>query len=64
LWVESQLRAAARDNGLPPDVRLDVQNESGKIVAHVQWTEPVRLPGYVYQYRFDHTAKSSGFINP
>lgn len=63
-WVETQLRAGAKENGLPPDMRLQVQNESGKIVAHVQWSEPVRFPGYVYEYKFDHTARSSGFINP
>lgn len=63
-WVEAQLRAGARENGVPQDLRLDVQNQSGKIVVHAQWTEPIRLPGYVYQYRFDHTASSSGFINP
>lgn len=63
-WVETQLRASARENGLPQDMHLVVQNEGGRIVAHAQWTEPVYLPGYVYQYKFDHTAKSSGFINP
>ncbi len=63
-WVESQLRANAKENDLPPDMRLEVQNQNGKIVAHAQWTKPIRLPGYVYEYKFDHTARSSGFINP
>lgn len=63
-WVESQLRAGAKENGVPPDMRLQVQNEGGKIVAQVQWSEPISLPGYVYEYKFDHTARSSGFINP
>jgi hypothetical protein len=58
------LRAGAKENGVPTDMLLTVQNESGKIVAHASWTEHVRLPGYVYEYKFDHTAKSSGFINP
>jgi len=63
-WVESQLRASAKENDLPSDMRLEVQNQSGKVVAHAQWTKPIRLPGYVYEYKFEHTAKSSGFINP
>ncbi len=63
-WVETQLRANAKENDLPPDMRLEVQNQNGKIVAHAQWTKPIRLPGYVYEYKFDHTARSSGFINP
>ncbi len=63
-WVEQQLRAAAKDYDLPPDMQVSVQNEDGRIAARVTWTRPVRLPGYVYQYNFDHTARSSGFINP
>jgi hypothetical protein len=63
-WVEQQLRAAAKEYDLPPDMRVSVQNEDGHIAARVIWTRPVQLPGYVYQYNFDHTARSSGFINP
>ena len=63
-WVEQQLRAAAREYDLPPEMQVSVQNESGRIAARVVWTRPVRLPGYTYQYNFDHTARSSGFINP
>lgn len=63
-WVAQQLRAAARDYDLPPDMSVRVQNENGRIAAHVTWSRPVQLPGYVYDYQFDHTARSSGFINP
>ena len=63
-WVEQQLRAAAKDYNVPSDMRVSVQNEDGHIAARVTWTRPVQLPGYVYQYNFDHTARSSGFINP
>ena len=63
-WVESQLRAGAKENNLPDDMFLNVQNQNGQIVARVQWTKPIRLPGYIYEYKFDHTVKSSNFINP
>jgi hypothetical protein len=63
-WVARQLRSQAKEYDLPPDANISVQVESGQIVARVQWTRPVRLPGYTYQYKFDHTARSSGFINP
>ena len=63
-WVASQLRAAAKDFNLPPDVQINVQNEEGRIAAHVKWTQPVTLPGFIYEYKFDETARSSGFINP
>ena len=63
-WVASQLRAAAKDYNLPTNMQVIVQNEDNRIAAHVQWTQPVQLPGYVYEYKFDETARSSGFINP
>src|SRR5688572_17280935 len=63
-WVESQLRAGADEHGLAPeDLTLDVRNVEGRIVARVQWTRPVKLPGFIYEYKFDHTARSSGFLN-
>ncbi len=63
-WVSQQLRAAAREYELPDDAQINVRREEqGRIAAHVTWSAPVQLPGYVYEYDFDHTARSSGFIN-
>jgi hypothetical protein len=62
-WVSQQIRAQAKEYDVPPNVVVNVTTEAGQIVARVQWTRPVRLPGYTYQYTFDHTARSSGFIN-
>ena len=61
-WVKQQLAAAAREYGLPEDADIRVQNENGRISARVTFTRPVQLPGYVYDYSFDHTVRSSGFI--
>ncbi|MFL6257774.1 MAG: hypothetical protein ACJ74T_22435 [Pyrinomonadaceae bacterium] len=61
-WVTQQLRAATREYGLPEDANIKVENQDGRIAAHVTWTHPVQLPGYIYEYNFDHTARSSGFI--
>src|SRR5215208_5376813 len=61
-WIAQQLRAAAKEYDLPEDTDVSVQNENGRIVARVTYTHPVQLPGYVYEYDFDHTARSSGFI--
>jgi hypothetical protein len=63
-WVATQLRSAAKDFNLPPDAQITVQNEDGRIAAHVRWTQPVALPGFIYEYKFDETVRSSGFINP
>jgi hypothetical protein len=63
-WVTQQLRSSAKEYDVPADATINVQRDEGHITARVQWTRPVRLPGYTYQYKFDHTARSSGFINP
>ncbi len=62
-WVAQQLRAKAGEYDLPAEMSVNVRVESGQLSARVQWTKPVKLPGYTYQYTFDHTARSSGFIN-
>lgn len=62
-WVETQLRAKAEELELPRDASYSIQNQNRQIVARVRWTRPIPMPGFVYDYTFDHTAKSSGFIN-
>src|SRR5436305_7426570 len=62
-WIAQQLRAAAAEYNLPPDMNISVQRDEGRISARVQWSRPVKLPGYIYEYKFDYTARSSGFIN-
>src|ERR1051326_3745090 len=62
-WIAQQLRAAAPDSTGPPAMSISVQKEEGRIAARVQWTQPVKLPGYIYEYKFDHTARSNGFIS-
>ena len=61
-WVAQQLRAAAKEYNLPEDADIKVENEEGRIAARVTYTRDIQLPGYVYEYDFDHTARSSGFI--
>ena len=62
-WVTQQLRRTAKEYELPEDAYINVQKDGGQIVARVQWTRPIKFPGYTYQYTFDHTVRSSGFIN-
>ena len=63
-WVESQLRAKAKEFDLPDDTAYTVQNQENRVVARVRWSRPIPMPGFIYEYDFDHTARSSGFINP
>jgi hypothetical protein len=62
-WITQRLRLSAKEYDLPDNAYINVQKEGGQIVVRVQWTRPVKLPGYTYQYTFDHTVRSSGFIN-
>lgn len=62
-WITQRLRQSAKEYDLPENAYINVQKEGGQIVVRVQWTRPVKLPGYTYQYTFDHTVRSSGFIN-
>ena len=62
-WVETQLKRAAREYDLPAEMQVTAQNEAGRMAARVRWERPVPMPFFVYQYKFDHTAQSSGFIN-
>lgn len=62
-WVETQLKAGAVDYDVPPDAIYKIEQMNGRIVANVRWTRPVPLPGYIYQYKFDHTVRSSGVFN-
>ena len=63
-WVKSKLRESAVENDLPKDAVMDVQTREGRIEARVRWSRSIALPGYVYQYHFDHTATSSSFLAP
>jgi heme A synthase len=61
-WVRQQLLSVAEEYNVPADAEINVQSDNGRISARVTYTRPVQLPGYVYEYNFDHTARSSGFI--
>jgi hypothetical protein len=62
-WAEAQLRAKGKELDLPEDATYTVQKENNHVVARVRWSRPIPMPGFVYDYDFDHTAKSSGFLN-
>lgn len=63
-WIEKELQASLSDYGIPPSAKINAQQLDGRLVARVQWTRPIQLPGYVYQYNFDHTTKSDSFLTP
>jgi hypothetical protein len=62
-WVREQLKASAKDYGVPENAEITAEQANGRMQARVQFTRPITLPGYTYQYNFDHTAQSTGLFS-
>lgn len=61
-WVETQFRASAAEYDVPPNAAYKIELRDGRMQASVHWTRPISLPGYTYQYDFNHTVKSANFL--
>ncbi len=61
-WAEDQLRRSLTSYGVPPDARVTVANRESRIEAHVEYTVPVPLLVTTYEYKFDHTTRSSTLL--
>jgi hypothetical protein len=58
-WIKTQLRASCKDFNVPPDAVITTAQRDGRVETRVQFTRPIPLPFYIYQYNFDHTVKST-----
>lgn len=58
-WVREQLVKNAAEYGVPPNADISIEQQEGAMLARVQFKRQVSLPGYVYDYDFDQTVKSS-----
>ncbi|CAN5278973.1 MAG: hypothetical protein ACR2GW_02845 [Pyrinomonadaceae bacterium] len=57
-WARQQIIASRDEYGIPLDAAINVVKKDQRLELRVQFTRAVALPGYVYNYNFDHTAKS------
>jgi hypothetical protein len=57
-WAKGQLEANRKDYDVPNDATVTTRLRDGRMEARVQFTRPVQLPFYTYEYNFDHTVKS------
>ena len=62
-WVTDQLRKGADEYGMPPNAIITPSQQDSRVIVRVQFTMPIEFPGFTYQYRFDHTAKSTTFFS-
>lgn len=65
-WSSERLKRMGPDYGVPEDAVIEVkqlQNNSG-VQAQVKFKKPISLlPFYTYEYEFDYTTKTGGFMN-
>jgi hypothetical protein len=61
-WVKEQLVKSSADYGIPTDAIIETQQLENRMEVKVHFSTPIAFPGYVYNYEFDHTARSSTFL--
>jgi hypothetical protein len=62
-WVQEQLVKSAPEYNIPTDAEIVPAVKEGRVEVHVQYTKPIEFPGYIYEYTFDHTARSTEFLS-
>ena len=63
-WVQDQLVKSGPEYGVPADAVITSAKQDNRMEVRVQFKRPIEFPGFTYQYEFDHTAKSTQFLNP
>jgi hypothetical protein len=62
VWVRDQLVKSGPEYHVPPDAIITPTAKDNRVEVRVQFTRPISLPGYTYNYDFDYTAKSTAFF--
>jgi hypothetical protein len=62
-WIKEQLVKNSADYGIPADALIEPQQQDNRMEVRVKFTKPIEFPGFVYDYEFDHTAKSATFLS-
>lgn len=61
-WVTEQLKKSGKDYNVPDNAAISASLKDNRMEVHVQFSRPISLPGYTYNYDFDYTAKSTAFL--
>jgi hypothetical protein len=62
-WITEQLTKVGPEYGLPKDAVITPTVQDSRVELRVQYRQPIELPGFVYNYDFDNTVKSSNFLS-
>ena len=62
VWVRDQLVKSGPEYHVPADAVITPTQNDNRVMVRVQFTRPIQLPGYTYNYDFDYTAKSTAFL--
>jgi hypothetical protein len=62
-WIKEQLVKSSPEYGIPADAIITPTQQDNRMEVRVQYTKPIEFPGYVYNYEFDHTARSATFLS-
>ena len=61
-WLKDQLVKTEPDYHVPPEAVITVNQPEKRMEVRVQFKRPISLPGYTYDYEFDHTVQSTAFL--
>lgn len=61
-WAEDQIRRNLTIYGAPANALVGVANREARLEAHVEYSIPIPLLVTTYEYKFDHTARSSSLM--
>ena len=62
-WIKDQLVKSSPEYGIPADAIITPTQQDSRMEVRVQYTQPIEFPGFVYNYEFDHTARSATFLS-
>jgi len=60
-WIGEQLKKSGAEFNVPADAVISPAQNESRMEVRVQFTRPISFPGYTYDYKFDHTAKSTTY---
>jgi hypothetical protein len=61
-WVKQQVVRKGPEYNMPSEATVEPVLKEGRMEVRVNFTRQIPLPGYVYDYNFNHTAKSTQFL--